>query len=729
MDASDFLAEALKHYESATAEDAGKNLTSLISSKWLVGDLLKIDYGNCDVLVHDYHRREVGGVPLGCFLLATRLQPGAGCDAADEDACLILLRVVGQSKLPNATETDIAKLNAGQRASDTPETWDAEGKTDKFTLHLLRYSGVNCRILGTFRMRLQRDKWRLVFGADISNFYSGRGMKIYKPVEAALSVVVNFARSATDDSHPLYGNRVPVGRVRYAAAEVAENPPEGIDVSLDPTDLIARRTALFGMSRTGKSNTTKVIAASVFRLRSITADLGRVGQLVFDVNGEYANENAQDAEGENAACLKNVVAHTPGAKPDDVVTYGLMPHPNDPNRQMVKINFFGSDPGNQRDWQDVAKVSAALESLLVGKIAVDSELAVETSKYITAFRNTPIDPPPAPDVSEATRYRRRIFVYRTVLAAAGFRPPRAMQTAHIRGLFGQELRDALRNNTSQDPTSQSEYLQAGIILDKEAISWDEAATVCRALRKFMADNTAGYSVFNQNYMRTHDGRGWADDNLIGLLAIFEYPAGVRLLRGIRPQHDPEVAGDFARQVVEHLRVGRLVIVDQSVGDPEMNKTAASRIMWELFNAQKLDFVQPKKRADGTVIPPPDVLVYAEEAHNLLPKGSETDVQNIWSRAAKEGSKYRIGLVYATQEPSSIQANILKNTDNWFVAHLNNADEIRELRKYYDFEDFAGPILQVPEPGFIRMRTLSNPYIVPIQVKRFRVSEAAKPPGA
>ena len=83
-----------------------------------------------------------------------------------------------------------------------------------------------------------------------------------------------------------------------------------------------------------------------------------------------------------------------------------------------------------------------------------------------------------------------------------------------------------------------------------------------------------------------------------------------------PQHAHDVTEDYAVEIYNHLMKGRLVIIDQSSGEQNINEASAERIMWEIFHRNQDDFRESKI--------PPDILIYIEEAHNLLPSGSDLE---------------------------------------------------------------------------------------------------------
>lgn len=689
-----FLSSVVAHDDHV---EASRVLLSLLDDDRQVGDLIRMDFGTAEVLVHDALRQQVGGVPHGCLLLATRLRPGNAPDASGNPS-MLLLRALKSSTLPNDIEMQQARLLAGQRASDSADNWDEGRNTDQFTLNQMRYAGVSCKILGTFSV----TDGKLAFGGDIDNFYAGQGMKVYKPAGDALGLIANFALGATDQ------RRVPIGKLRYAAAARNLESPESVPVFMTTRDILAQRTALFGMTRTGKSNTTKTIAKAVFKMRLDPKEPLRVAQLIIDPNGEYANENPQDK-----GCLKNI-KHLAPTVIEDVVTYGLTPHPNDPDRRIMRLNFFGetiptSPPNKAEDLDDL------LQTLYTGKQIVDRRLEEEDAGYIAAFRmaDLEVNTRSISDQGQWTRYRRALFVYRAILAGAGFVPPRSK--IDVTGLFGNDAVDAMKE--FPEIANFTEHLGR-----KFFPSWDVAGDFCKALQSWTKHSS--FISFNESYQQKKRGRSWTDDRILGLLSIFEGSRGLRAIQECRQWHDPDQSREYTVAILDDLEKGCLVILDQDLGDPVMNEQSAERIMRAIFNRQQQFFIRPPTGPDGMLQPPPPVLIYVEEAHTLLPKGNEQDTRNIWARTAKEGAKFNIGLVYSTQEPSSVQTNILQNTENWFIAHLNSTAETRVLDQYNDFEDFTASIRSVKEAGFLRVRMMSSPYTVPVQIDLFAASPEA-----
>lgn len=175
--------------------------------------------------------------------------------------------------------------------------------------------------------------------------------------------------------------------------------------------------------------------------------------------------------------------------------------------------------------------------------------------------------------------------------------------------------------------------------------------------------------------------------------------------------------DFFKSLKEDVSDGKIVIVDLPSLDSKLLAPLMDKIGSELFAKAQDNFligsVDPNAPAQGVA----DVLMYVEEAHNVL-----SDEQNtIFPRIAREGRKYGIGMVYSTQRPGSINEDILTQSENFFVMHIGSEEDAMRLRRAK--VAFASPITDfiLTEPAVGVAHVYSEPYqpyVLSCKVRKF-----------
>ena len=644
-----------------------------------VGHPFSLDYNKANILVCDDDKERVKGIAQGTFLLAFY-------DNEETVEEAILLRALAPAKLPTDSTVISSMI---EYYKDNLPTSGKTSKLDDFTRYEFSFSGLECRVLGTF-YRTSEDK--VEFGADLENFYSAHHYSVYKVNKEVLGFIINQRDSS--DIIPGNDNEFSIGHVRYSSSMRFQNNniEDKAEVFINPADLLGKRTALFGMTRTGKSNTVKKVIEATSQISSkakesidktstdaIEENLKSfdisgapkfpVGQIIFDVNGEYANKNLQD---EGTAIFEKYKNNT--------IRYSIL-EKSDKDFKIMKVNFYKDVPTG------FSYICAALDD--------------DNGDYITSLKVIDFVPPPLDKehFSDWTKYNKNKAIYFCCLNKAGFKVPNDCKVKFKTDAAIKNLVDTKYKNIDVDK---------GVSVD-EAENWFTTAWENR--------NEKPFTDYKKN-----NGKDWFSDEMKALMVFLtqkkengQSVSGFDKFKRVSKMHTPTTNDSFEVEISKHLRIGGIVIIDLSQGDPNLQKTFLERISKRIFSDSMARFTDS--------FPNNFIQFYFEEAHNLFPKKDEKDLSQIYNRIAKEGAKLNLGMIYATQEVSSISSNILKNTQNWFIAHLNNEDEIRELRKYYDFDDFADALVKFSaknDKGFVRMKTYSNPFIVPVQINKFSV---------
>jgi hypothetical protein len=636
-----------------------------------VGAVFQLDYSEAVVLTHDRWKFDAGGIPRHAFLLATARD--INTPQVDDDEVL-LLRVEGTAALSMERDLHAVREESLRSALSTSEdpspsvVLDVE--MDPFTRNRASFTGLRCVVLGTFYEEDIDGKRVLNFGADVDNFYATSTYRVLKPVGKGLSTVASYLKPAPGGEAPI---RVKIGTVRYSAtrrrAKESNQASAGVEVNI--LDFIGHKTALLGMTRMGKSNTAKIIIARTFVVSEAQRSDGGppIGQLVFDPQGEYANPNTQDGTEIAAIGENHVRIFKFGAD-------GSVPHV-----RPLQVNFF--DPG-QID---------AVQRLIANELSIEDSSGYVKDFAATSFEN--IDG----DRSGTIQAERARFVLYGALIRAGFVPP---QNYAARINIKQDLQNLVVQKLGRDP-----FTQAGPTVNLVTVAHADLEETIDAIVALKNDNDAEAINF------TKDNRWKSVEPIFTTRSGNGSVRGWRNLNPLRPFHSPHTTNNPAVEIYEALLEGKIVIVDLHEGPEPIIAALSETITRQLLARQTQAFTSGED--------PPQIQVMLEEAHNLFGADRYKNELDVWARLAKEASKLNLGMTYATQEVSGVAHQVKANTANWVVAHLNNTTEVNELAKFYDFRSFSDSIVASEDRGYVRLKTLSSPYIVPVQIDRYDVA--------
>ena len=438
-----------------------------------------------------------------------------------------------------------------------------------------------------------------------------------------------------------------IGELRYSSSQSYDKAQDyAAEVYLKTDDIIARRSAFFGMTRTGKSNTIKIIISAIEKLNLNRDTCGQIGQIIFDINGEYTFANRQDENSIYDTFKQKAIRFSSSTKKAQ-------------EHQDVKVI--------QYDFYNDETLEESF-SLLCDEISISGKKA----DYITHFMNVNLfDVNDETDLTEIRGLERKRALYKCILYKAKFE---------------------YDTNTLLNFTA---FSGSGRSIPKGGVSIEEACKYFDAIDQRLSNVESKYKQ---------------DKDYESLLKVFHGKvSGYKFLMNFNYLHSLKGGKDYRKDIDSALRQGKIVLIDLSTASTQTQQKYIDRLCSHIFGVSMDKFTRDEK--------PEYIQMYFEEAHNIFPK-DDKDLKNIYNRLAKEGAKLNIGISYSTQEVSSISPSILKNTQNWFISHLNSQDEIKFLEKYYDFGDFSHNIMKNSDVGFGRIKTYSNNFIIPVQIKKF-----------
>lgn len=444
--------------------------------------------------------------------------------------------------------------------------------------------------------------------------------------------------------------RTPKDATRYRVLPIGKSVVfDGYDVKVRLDEFFGGHVAVLGNTGSGKSCTVAAVLQSLFEKADEHHARGATF-IVFDVNGEYSAALEGLADGGAIGVEKVVLNGTAGG-------FRL------PHWFLELAEWELLLQASERTQVPILRMALGLSTLFSG---ADAEELASVRNHILAKCITQI----LRDDSSSPSKRDRILgilqrFHTKEINADVVRPRVAITFGEMKGLEGLvtfltgekgfELDDLKLPDYRNLPFDFAELGEAIdlAILYAEAHGNRQIRDYCsQMVTRFQAlEDRREYEFLRHNAQEAGEAGGERDflATLVGLASV---DAG-------------------------HTKAKQIIIVDMNDVEDEVVELVSAVVARMLFRL--LRRAEPRNRFP--------IHLLLEEAHRYIsatPSRYAVDATKIFERIAKEGRKYGMFVMLASQRPSELSKTVLSQCSNFVVHRIQNPDDLSQIRQMTPF---------------------------------------------
>lgn len=591
-----------------------------------------------------------------------------------------------------------------------------EVEMDKLYKDQSLYLNYRVRILGV----CEDDGQNIKFYSNVRSMPSVTTLSAAIPSSNFMSRLFQSAVGKTDDGRMA---AFEIGTLKYGTfPEYTKKFYDGKDtvpVQFNAANLLRKRTAIFGKSGYGKSNTVKTV------IGMMATRFPDCGQLIFDTNGEYAMENDQ-----NDGFMD--IFHEADIRGKTVLYTARKIH-------AAKKEKFGSDSFKPLRFDVFENISASMD------IVVSNLAGGTIPMYLQAWVNEAQGVEDQKELFANVKNKGIVWgLWFKACKDAGMVPlndSTSLCQLVVSRKFLNEMVNLGSDDTEEGLEDENQEEKANTfdsLSPKEQESLLNQLGISKMGDKYMTrkiDTMAMYGDWYYTELKKKEKKKKAGDDdaaaadsgassVKGYTELINYYRRLYQLKAYNIGQLPEAERKGAKSISlgesvwQDLLNKKIVMIDLASVPGNVAKSISEQIASNLLNKGSAMFGDTEQQEKFKNF---DVLCFIEEAQNYLSSEQVKSGSGIYERLAKEGRKFHIGLVYVTQQPSAIDETITSQTENIIAMHMSNGADTSMLNRIKDkFDDLTCKFLKdEAQQGLAYLYAEPHqPFVLPAQIYRF-----------